>query len=296
MKLTQFVRDNQIEIIHAHVARDYPLAALAAARTDARLVLTRHVLFPLNRIHKLTLRRVARIIAVSQAVAVVLRAQGIFDQDKVVLIHNGIEVDRFVKASEDVADKTSKRLTVGTIGHLAPIKGQEDFIRAAAIVCQDRDDVDFIIAGEDKSRTGEHRRRIEKLVDELNLKDRVRLIGWIDDVSKLLPTFDLFVSASRSEPFGLAIIEAMAGGVPLIATMSEGAREIIDPERTGRLVPIAGAEAMAKAICELLADPNQRKTLSGNARREVRDRFSTDRMVDATEQVYRQLVGTERED
>jgi len=290
-KLARFVRRHEIEIVHAHVARDYPLAALATQRAGARLVLTRHVLFPLNRIHRLTLRRTARVIAVSQAVAEGLRAQGIFDPDKIICIHNGIDVDRFVEGRED-EHGAEKKLRVGMIGHLAPIKGPEDFIRAAAVVCAGRDDVEFIIAGEDKSRDGEHRRSLEGLIDELNLTKRVRLIGWVDDVAKLLPTFDLFVSPSRSEPFGLSIIEAMAGGVPVIASMSEGAREIIDDNQTGRLVPIGDTDALAKAIGELLSDRKERDRLGQNAQRVVRERFSLERMLEATEQVYREGLET----
>lgn len=293
LKLARFVRQHEIEIVHAHVARDYPLAALATRRAGARLVLTRHVLFPLNRIHKLTLRRTAGVIAVSQAVAEGLRAQGIFDQDKIVLIHNGIDVDRFVKGRGDVAGHgqgADRKLRVGMIGHLAPIKGQEDFIRAAAIVCSRRDDVEFMIAGEDKSRGGEHRHSLGKLIDELNLTKRVRLIGWVEEVERLLPTFDLFVSPSRSEPFGLSIVEAMASGVPVIASMSEGAREIIEDDKTGRLVPIGEVDTLAKVICELLSDPAQRRSLSANAGRVVRERFSLERMLEATEDVYRQAL------
>ena len=78
LRLSRFVRDHGIEIIHAHLARDYPIAALAAGRSSARLVLTRHVLFPLSRVHRLALRRTARVIAVSEAVAGGLRAQNIF--------------------------------------------------------------------------------------------------------------------------------------------------------------------------------------------------------------------------
>jgi glycosyltransferase involved in cell wall biosynthesis len=294
LKLARFVRRHEIEIVHAHVARDYPLAALATRRAGARLVLTRHVLFPLNRIHKLTLRRTARVIAVSHAVAVGLRAQGIFDANKIICIHNGIDVDRFVRGREDTAGDeqgTDKKLRVGMIGHLAPIKGPEDFIHAAAIVCGLRNDVEFIIAGEDKSRDGGHRRDLGKLIDELGLNQRVRLIGWVDDVAKLLPTFDLFVSPSRSEPFGLSIVEAMAGGVPVIASMSEGAREIIDDNQTGRLVPIGNTEAMATAICELLSDRKGRDRLSQNSQRVVRERFSLERMVVETEKVYEQVLG-----
>jgi len=293
LKLTRYIRRHEIEIVHAHVARDYPLAALVAKRSGSRLVLTRHVLFPLNRIHRLTLRRTARVIAVSQAVAEGLRAQGIFDQEKIVCIHNGIDIDRFVNGRKEVTGEervADQKLRIGMIGHLAPIKGQTDFIRAAAAIRDLRDDVEFIIAGEDKSPSGENRRGLEELVDELDLNQRVRLSGWVEDVAKLLPTFDLFISPSRSEPFGLAIVEAMAAGVPVVATMSEGAREIIDDDQTGRLVPIGAVEPLTKAIVELLSDPKERDRLSNNAQRSVRERFSLERMLEATEQVYRDVL------
>jgi glycosyltransferase involved in cell wall biosynthesis len=299
LKLARFVREHQIEIIHAHVARDYPLAAFVSRRSDAQLVLTRHVLFPMSAIHRLTLRRTALVIAVSQAVADGLREQGIFAPDKITLIHNGIDVDRFVRAARAARgseaagreESPGKRLRVGMVGHLAPIKGQEDFIRAAAIVRGLRDDVDFVIAGEDKSPRGEHRQSIERLIVELDLNQSVRLSGWVDDIAELLPTFDLFVSPSRSEPFGLSIVEAMAAGTPVIASMSEGAREIIDDNNTGRLVPIGDVHTLAKVIGELLADPAQRGDLSAKAQRVVGERFSLERMVEETERVYEQVLG-----
>src|SRR5438445_8004567 len=193
VRLSRFVREHQIEIVHAHVARDYPLAALATGRSKAQLVLTRHALFPMNRIHKLTLRRTARVIAVSEAVANALRAQTIFDPKKIIVIHNGIDVDRFAKGRELFRNESGK-LRVGTIGHLAPIKGFDDFIRAAAIVCREPENVEFIIVGEDKSKAGENRRGLESLIADLELNDRVKLVGWIDDIASIISTFDLFVS------------------------------------------------------------------------------------------------------
>jgi glycosyltransferase involved in cell wall biosynthesis len=288
LKLARSVRQNEIDIVHAHVARDYPLAASVARRAGARLVLTRHVLFPLNRIHKLILRRTSRVIAVSESVAQGLRAQGIFDPKIVVCIHNGIDVDRFAKRAEHRSPAGDRPRRVGMIGHLAPIKGQEDFIRAAAVVCSSLDDVEFIIAGEDKSGSGDNRRQLERLIAELGLSQRISLVGWVDDVATLLSTFDLCVSPSRSEPFGLSIVEAMAAGVPVIATRSEGAREIIDDGQTGRLVPIGDADALANVIVQMLSDPKEGEGLSKNAQRVARERFSLGRMVEATEQVYRE--------
>jgi len=291
-KLGRFLRERRIEIIHAHMARDYPLAALAASRADGtQLVLTRHVLFQLHKSHRLTLRNVARVIAVSRAVFDSLRAQRIFDRNKITVVYNGIDVDRFAGTRELRTDKDpNARFRVGMIGHIAPIKGHKEFLRAAAIVCQRRDDVDFVIVGEDKSYKGENRRRIEKLIGELKIGPRIKLLGWTNEVEKVLGTFDLFVSPARAEPFGLSIVEAMAAGVPVLATMSEGACEIIESDQTGRLVPLRDVDALAGAIDELLSDPRECQRLSANAQHAVRERFSLARMVDETEDVYRQVL------
>jgi glycosyltransferase involved in cell wall biosynthesis len=284
IKLSQFVRTKDIEIVHAHVARDYPLAALAKGRSSAHLVLTRHVLFALNRIHKLTLRRTSRVIAVSRAVAESLFSQSVFDAEKVVTIHNGIDLTKF--ASVEARQASSQKFRVGTAGHIAPIKGQEDFVRAAALVIQSRPDVEFVIAGEDKSHSRENRIALEKLIRELGLDQNVSLIGWVDDMPEFLATLDLFVSSARSEPFGLAIVEAMAAGVPVVATASEGAREIIDDNRSGRMVAIGDIAALARAIAELLEDKTERHRLAQNAKIVAHERFSLERMVERTEEVY----------
>lgn len=284
VRLARFVREHQIEIVHAHVARDYPLAALATGRSQAQLVLTRHVLFPLNRIHKLTLRRTSRVIAVSQAVAESLYSSSIFGPEKIVTIHNGIDVDRFAGPAKDSA--TDRKLRIGMVGHMAPIKGQEDFVRAAAIVRAHRDDVEFIIAGEDKSHSGENRVALERLISDLKMNHSIRLAGWVGEVANLLATLDVFVSSARSEPFGLSIVEAMAAGVPVVATASEGAREIIEDNQTGRLVPVGDIAAMGAAIINLLDDHVVRKRLADNARVRVHEQFSLDKMVERTVQVY----------
>jgi glycosyltransferase involved in cell wall biosynthesis len=159
-------------------------------------------------------------------------------------------------------------------------------------VAAERTDVDFIIAGEDKARSGEHRAAIESLIAQLKLNKRIQLLGWLDDVRRLLRSLDLFVSPSRSEPFGLVIVEAMASGVPVVATLSEGAREIIENGVTGRLVPLEDPDALAQAIKELLADPAERQRLSVNAL-DVVQLYSLERMVDETERLYLDVLAEE---
>jgi glycosyltransferase involved in cell wall biosynthesis len=175
-------------------------------------------------------------------------------------------------------------------GHIAPIKGQADFLRAAAILNAHRSDIGFVIAGDDKSRTGENRAEIEKLIARLGLGSRVVLTGWLNDMSAFLSSLDLFVSPSRSEPFGLAIVEAMAMGVPVISSRSEGALEIIQDGFNGRLVPIGDEEALAKTIEEFVTNEEEQLRLSENARATARTEFSLERMVAATEDLYWNVV------
>jgi glycosyltransferase involved in cell wall biosynthesis len=289
-KLRKFARVRQIEIIHAHLARDYPLAALAAGRSGrAKLVLTRHVLFSLSSVHRLTKRRVARVIAVSEGVAENLSQQNIFDADQISVIRHGIDLDRFHLRDSLGAPDSNTTLRVGMLGELSAVKGQKDFVRAAAIVVPQTDHVKFVIAGRDNSANGKNRKEVEALIKELNLTDRIELIDSIEDVPAFLSRLDVFVSAARSEAFGLAIVEAMACGVPVVATMTPGALEIIEDNQTGRLVPVREAAEMARALSELLSDSAKRKVLAENARGKVAERFSLERMLGETEQLYRDI-------
>ena len=288
-KLARFARSNAVQIVHAHVGRDYPLAALAAGRSSAQLVLTRHVMFALGRVHKVTLRRTARVIAVSQVVADALRSQAIFKSEIIRVIHNGVDVESFATAKA-TAPPNQKKLRVGTVGELAPVKRHEDFVRVAQKICAERDDVEFIIAGEDKSRDEENRSRLAQLIADAHLEDRVHLVGWTEDIANLLATFDLFVSTSESESFGMAIVEALASGLPVVATETDGAREVIEPDVTGRLVPVDDVDAIARSTSELLSDPAERARLGANAQQAARQRFGLERMVDETARLYEEVV------
>jgi glycosyltransferase involved in cell wall biosynthesis len=302
LELSRLVREHRIEIVHAHVARDYPLAALATRRNRlAKLVITRHVLFPLNRLHSITLSHVARVICVSHAVKRALSTWKIFDAGKIIVIPNGIDFRRLDASLENFDREEFRRqmkippesLLIGTIGEIKKQKGHEDFLRAASLVARERKDAHFVITGADTTRTGEHRASLEDLIAELNLTKRVHFTGWLDDVAPLMAALDLYVSASHTESFGLAIVEAMALGLPVVATATEGAQEIINHDDAGVLVPIGDVEAMASALLRLLEDAKTRKHVGTIARTTARTRFSLERMVDETEKVYFEVQNSE---
>jgi L-malate glycosyltransferase len=286
--LTGFIRAHGIEIVHAHAARDYHLAALAVKLASrGRLVLTRHALFPLREINKHLLRSVGRVIAVSQAVAESLRSNGVIESSKITVVHNGIDVERF---APPIARNVDRPVLVGTVGHLAPIKGHDVFLRAAALISARRQGVQFVVIGEDKSPQKSYRQFLEGLISELGVNGSVAMQGWRDDIPDVLSSLTLFVSAARSEPFGLSIVEAMAAGLPIVATASEGASEIVEDGVTGKLVPVDDAESLAKAINDLLDDPLERSRLGRNALLAAQQRFSLTRMATDTERVYREVL------
>jgi glycosyltransferase involved in cell wall biosynthesis len=295
LELGRLVREHQIEIVHAHVARDYPLAALATRRNQkVKLVITRHVLFPLNKLHSITLSHVARVICVSHAVKRALSAQKIFHKNKIIVIPNGIDFRR-LDASLKNFDREEFRkqmkippgsLLIGSVGEIKKQKGHEDFLRAASLIARERADAHFVITGADSTSTGEHRATLERRIAELNLTTRVHLTGWLDDVAPLLAALDVYVSASHTESFGLSIVEAMALGLPIVATATEGAQEIINSDDAGVLVPVGDVEATASALLRLLEDANARKRIGILARTTARARFSLAKMVDETEKAY----------
>lgn len=298
--LAKLIRSRGIEIVHAHMARDYPIAAYAARQNaGSKLIVTRHVLFPLNRLHRLTLGRVSRVIAVSRAVESDLRAQSLVPPEKITVVHNGVDVGRLETVCGRFQridfcrrwDLPEDSLLVGTVGTFTPLKGHEDFLRAAAQVKEVVPRAFFVISGIDSPQAAAYRSQLERLSVELGLGGRVRLISWMDNIAELFCALDVFVSASHTESFGLAIVEAMAAGTAVVATATEGALEIVEDGETGMLVPVGGIDQMARSMTDLLVNQSKREEIANAARADVRKRFSLDRMVDETEKIYSQVVG-----
>jgi glycosyltransferase involved in cell wall biosynthesis len=293
--LSGLVRRNKIQIVHAHMARDYPLATYAVRGVkSARLIVTRHVLFPLSRLHRITLSNAARIIAVSEAVAAQIRSDGVATSERTSVVLNGIDTSKFDHARSHFSREDflagwrlpEESLLIGTVGELTPLKGQEDFLRAAADVRKQFPNACFIIAGTDNSGDNKNRAFLERMIKGLDLTEHVRLMGWVEDLAQLYCGLDVFVSASHTESFGLAITEAMASGNAVVATETEGAREIIDPGETGLLVPVGNVSALTSAIIELLEDDDKRRRLGKAAQQAVAAKFSVERMIDETEKIY----------
>jgi L-malate glycosyltransferase len=298
-RISRFIQNNGIEVVHAHVARDYLAASVAArAAGNVKLVLTRHVVFALKPFHRFALRNVSAVIAVSGRVR--LQMEKIFPPEKIRLISNGLDLFNEPSTKERAAVEfrsfhsvPADAPLVVTLGELITLKGQRDFVLAANEVVKSIPDCRFVIAGKDNSIDQRFRRELKRLVRVFGMEERFVWLDWLDDISPLLAAADLFVSPSHSESFGLAILEAMAAGTAVVATATDGAREIIPDESA--LVPIRDPLALAERIVWYLQHLEEREAFGRRLSETASESFGLKQMIDATEYVYTELLEKEPE-
>ena len=293
-KMAGFVRDKEIEIVHAHVARDYIPASIACTLSGrAKFVLTRHVLFPLKPFNRFALKNLSKAIAVSPGVELALKK--VFRPQQIVLVANGIDIEDLGRIDREAARHEFRlehsilpdALLVGIIGELIELKGQRDFVLAANELAARFPAAHFIVVGRDNSIDQKFRRELKRLVKVFGLEERFLWLDWVDDTRPLFAAMDLFVSASHTESFGMAILEAIASGTPVIATATDGARELLaNPDL---LVPIADPVRLAEKIGEILADAERRNAIASASMTSARSKYSLDRMIAATEELYKGL-------
>ncbi len=295
IKLADFVRENDIEIVHAHVARDYVPASIAClASKRARFVLTRHMLSPLKPFNKYALKNLTRAIGVSEFVGDELRL--VFPPNKVTVIPNGLDFES-LRDSAELRDefRTTHDIgadvpLVGTLGSLREAKGQRDFVLAASEIVKRIPDCRFVVTGLDHTIDKSFRRELRRLAGVLGVGDRFLWLDWLDDTAPFYAAIDVFVSPSHSESFGLVILEAMIRGTPVVSTATEGARELLGPDTA--LVPVRDPVALAAAICEMIEDP-ETAARGETLRQRAAEKFSLERMLDETEKVYLEICDRE---
>jgi sugar transferase (PEP-CTERM/EpsH1 system associated) len=208
---------------------------------------------------------------------------------KVITIHNGVDVMRFTGAGRDATRAElgfgPSDVVVGTVGRLDPVKGQAHLVHAFAGVARRHPESRLVITGD-----GPLRAELECLVDALGLRDRTRMLGERGDVPAILAALDVFVLPSVAEGISNTLLEAMATGLPVVATRVGGNPELIQTETTGLLVPARQPAPLAAAIARYVDDSHLRQLDGKNARQRAVERFSLVRMADNYTAFYAGLL------
>ena len=175
-------------------------------------------------------------------------------------------------------DIPANAVVIGICSRLAPSKGQDEFLRAAARVLEQAPDTWFVVAGDDSIEDGNrgYQERLKALAVSLGIAHRVKFLGFCEEMAPVYRTIDVCVDAAWEEAFGMVVIEPMVFGKPVIATNAGGIREIVENNQNGLLVQPKNVEALAEGMLALVLDPSLRKRLGERAREVVSERFDAD--------------------
>lgn len=295
-RLLRLARTTRVELIHAHLADASIWGAALARLTGRPLVATLHVepvvtsrwtaAWLRERLMVVALRRwAARVIAVSAAQRDAWLAAGLRRRPPTV-VPNGVDLAEYGREGRQ-ATRAALGISPGdrVVIAVAALRGEEKgidiLLEAMRGIAAGPVPTRLLVVG-----SGPMEPALRERARSLGVADRVRFLGYRRDVPRLLAAADVFALPSRRDALPTAVMEAMAAGLPVVASAVGGIPDLVDPPATGRLVPPGDAMALAAALLELVERPALAAALGAEGRRRAKDRFGVDRWVAALGQVY----------
>lgn len=294
LRLRKIIVEGCYDVVHFHTSRAHSMAPAVSGMARA-MVVTRRMDYRPNRLFAPYLynRAVDAVAAISTPVARALQAAGV-RPERLVVIPSGVDCERFrpptpveKRAARECLGIAPDEFAVGAVGALEERKGHCYLLEAIAALGAraGRARVVCLIAGAG-SLAGE----LSEIVVRRGISDRVKMLGRVEDSRPLLEALDLFVFPSLKEGLGVAMLEAMASGLAVVASASGGVVDVVQEGISGILVPSADARAIATAIKRLCSDEAERSRVGAEARKRVCARFSVAAMARRTIELYRSCL------
>jgi glycosyltransferase involved in cell wall biosynthesis len=296
LRLRRLICSGNPGIVHTHNATAHYHAALATAGcTGMTLINSRHGMggsLASDRREKLfsiAMRRTAAVVAVCEAAAKRLADDGIVPARLIRVVPNGIRLESFRRGGRSDARRRlgvpEDALVVGTVGRLNWAKDHEFLLQAFKRMLRDEPGAFLVIVGDGELKAALTRRSLEP-----GLSGRVKLAGDRSDVDVLLPGFDIFALSSCTEGYSVALLEASAAGIPIVATDVGGNREIVVQGATGLLAAHGDVDGFGKALAELAGSPALRENLGRGARAWATANGSLESMKSRYDQLYAEFL------
>jgi glycosyltransferase involved in cell wall biosynthesis len=290
-KLSNLLQEIQPAILHVNDMYWVPQAIWAAKQLRVPVVSTiRQNLHPI-RVHQYQLNRAERLITVSEKARDILIEEGV-PSDRVDIIPSGIDIDRLTAESNGTCVR--KRLgipleapVIGCLANVLEIKGQDILLYAFSDVAKFCPDVHLILVGRDTSSFGG---QMHALAGQLGIGTRTHFVGFQADVRQYIAAMNLVVLPSRSEGLPVALLEAMAMGVPVVASAVGGVPELIVQGVTGRLVKPEDPSALGEAIRDYLTHPQPWIEEGKRGKERVQNNYSIQVEIQALEDLYHSVV------
>ena len=284
VRLLMLNRTEKFDVIHAHTRVTQVLASYLSKITKIPYVTTCHGFFRRNFGRQLYPCWGKRVIAISEAVKKHLLIDFYVKEEKIRMVHNGIDIEQF-RIQAKRSDPDYKTRTVGIIARLSTVKGHQYLIEAMAEVLGEFDDARLFIFGQGRIKY--------ELIDQaksLKISEKVFFLPSVSNTAEVLQEIDIFVMPSVQEGLGLSILEALACGVPVVASNVGGIPSIIKHDVSGLLVEPGNSMALAGAIMRVMEDRNLATRLGIKGRQEVEERFNLGNMAADIEKVYNEVI------
>lgn len=291
LRLASILKNENARIVHTHNSGPLLYGTLAAKIAQIPVVInTKHGRERRVK-NNLICRLNDRIVTISEDAKKELLKVVKLRIDKVEVIYNGIDERSYSKGKNTISEIKKglkiahSDLVVGTIGRLSPEKDHFTLLLAFSELSRASDNVKLIVVGD-----GLLRRDLEAKCSELGIKDKVKFLGFRDDIAEMLSIFDVFVLSSVTEGISLTLLEAMAAGKTVVATNVGGNPEVVEDGVTGFLVPPQNPEKLAETINNLLKNRGLSQKMGEAGRNHIKENFTLERMVKEYETLYERLL------
>jgi len=295
-QLYKLLKRENTALVHAHLLGSTLTFSILCLLMRIPLIATLHGRVDINPNErfvgikqKIMRMGVARLIAVSRDLANYIEQRGLFSANDIDVIYNGVDQQRYLiptsgtlRAQLNIPEDAP---LIGSLGNIRPAKNYEMLIDAVALLKNPH--AHFIIAGHQKEKLME---KLDAQMRALGVHQQIHFIGFYDNTPEFLKQIDLFVLSSSSEGFSIATIEAMAAGLPVIATRCGGPEEILQHGSTGYLVSVHAPQELANAIKNLLDNPEEAKRLASAGYDHMRNTFSLTVMLQGYKKHYIKLM------
>lgn len=290
LSLKKVLRSGDYDLIHIHLWNpgSCRYAFFAANHLNIPIITTEHDPFELTglkrQIKNNCLKKTSQTITISNDNYRLLGEHYKVSDNRLNLVHNGIEMDRFldIKKCTNLPVQDDE-IVITCIAELHPRKGHKFLLRAFKKLQEETSHVKFalVLVGEGPAE--------KELKDECLNQKNIHFLGWRNDIPQILKASDIFVLPSLKEAFGLVILEAIASEVPVIATDTGGVPDIIKNGKTGYLVPPSNSEKITEAIHLILQNSNQKRSIITSAIENVKQNFTAEQMTRNTIKVYNKI-------
>lgn len=297
--LIQLVRREGVSLIHTHLFSTSVYGSVVGAVCRVPVVCTFHgqadaagERFRRAKLQILN-RSGSRVVFVSESLRRFFLELGGLNPARTEVIYNGIDTEQFApRADRSFRDEVGvgpDEPLIGAVGNVRESKDYPNFLRAAALLHRRDPRYRFVVVGD--SRPSPLMSEVLALRAELGLESVVTFTGFREDVERVMAALDVFVVSSSAEGFSLTTVQAMAAGLPVVATRCGGPEEILRNGDVGVLVPTRSPEALADAVQRLVDRPAERRRITLAARAEAESRFALTSMVSGYETLYERCLG-----